>query len=90
MRNDHQDALAAGLSVGEYDPQGKSAEEIRNLWRWTETRLNCDVVEARIDEFASVEFPILLRKRVEIAVQTTAGHAVPTPTGIGARWGAVA
>jgi chromosome partitioning protein len=90
MRNDHQDALAAGLSVGEYDPQGKSAEEIRSLWRWTETRLNCDMVEARIDEFANVEFPILLRKRVEIAVQTAAGHAVPTPTGVRARWGAVA
>jgi len=90
MRNDHQDALAAGLSVGEYDSQGKSAEEIRSLWRWTETRLNCDMVEARIDEFANVEFPILLRKRVEIAVQTTGSHSVPTPTGLGARWGAVA
>jgi chromosome partitioning protein len=86
MRNDHQDALAAGLSVGEYDPQGKSAEEIRSLWRWTETRLNCDVVETMADELANVEFPILLRKRIQIAVQPPAGHAVPTPTGTGARW----
>jgi chromosome partitioning protein len=40
MRNDHQDALANGLAVGEYAPQGKSAEEIRGLWRWAETKLN--------------------------------------------------
>jgi len=40
MRNDHQDALASGLGVGEYAPGGKSAEEISQLWRWTEARLN--------------------------------------------------
>jgi chromosome partitioning protein len=79
MRNDHQDALAAGLSVGEYDAQGKSAEEIRSLWRWTETRLNCDVVEARLDELADLEFPILLRKPVEI-VMSPAGHALAAHT----------
>lgn len=39
MRNDHQDALAAGIAVTEYAPSGKSAEEIRSLWRWTEARL---------------------------------------------------
>ena len=39
MRNDHQDALSAGLAVGEYAPTGKSAEEIRGLWQWLETRL---------------------------------------------------
>src|SRR5216683_924332 len=33
MRNDHQDALGAGLAVCEYAPAGKSAEEIRDLWR---------------------------------------------------------
>jgi len=88
MRNDHQDALAAGLSVGEYDPQGKSAEEMRSLWRWTETRLNCDVVDAKIEEFANVEFPILLRKRVEIAVQQPAGHTLVARSG--AAFGAVA
>lgn len=38
MRNDHQDALAAGLSVIEYDAVAKSAAEIRGLWRWVETR----------------------------------------------------
>src|SRR5665213_787778 len=40
MRNDHQDALSAGLAVGEYAPASKSADEIRGLWQWVETRLN--------------------------------------------------
>jgi len=40
MRNDHQDALSAGLAVGEFAPAGKSAEEIRSLWQWVDTRLN--------------------------------------------------
>jgi chromosome partitioning protein len=40
MRNDHQDALASGLGVSEYAPGGKSAEEIGQLWRWAEARLN--------------------------------------------------
>lgn len=40
MRNDHQDALSAGLAVNEYAPGSKSAEEIRGLWQWVEARLN--------------------------------------------------
>jgi chromosome partitioning protein len=47
MRNDHQDALRAGLAVNEYAPAGKSADEIRGLWQWVETRLNAG---AAIDE----------------------------------------
>ena len=39
MRNDHQDALTAGLAVCEYAPGSKSAEEIRDLWQWIEARL---------------------------------------------------
>ena len=39
MRNDHQDALGAGLAVCEYAPTSKSAEEIRGLWQWVEARL---------------------------------------------------
>jgi hypothetical protein len=34
LRNDQQDALGVGLGVTEYAPRGKSAEEIRGLWRW--------------------------------------------------------
>jgi chromosome partitioning protein len=48
MRNDHQDALTAGLAVCEYAPGSKSAEEIRDLWQWIETRLGNKV--AAIDE----------------------------------------
>lgn len=43
MRNDHQDALSAGLAVTEYAPTGKSADEVRSLWQWVETRLNAGV-----------------------------------------------
>ena len=39
LRNDQQDALGMGLGVTEYAPRGKSAEEIRGLWRWICTRL---------------------------------------------------
>src|SRR4029079_5934276 len=39
MRNDYQDALSAGLAVCEFAPGRKSAEEIRSLWQWVETRL---------------------------------------------------
>jgi chromosome partitioning protein len=34
QRNDHQDALGAGLGVAEFAPAGKASEEIRELWRW--------------------------------------------------------
>jgi chromosome partitioning protein len=45
MRNDHQDALSAGLAVSEYAPSGKSADEIRGLWQWLEVRLYGAVAE---------------------------------------------
>jgi chromosome partitioning protein len=40
MRNDHQDALSAGLAVNEYAPASKSAEEINGLWQWVDAKLN--------------------------------------------------
>jgi len=40
MRNDHQDALGLGLAVIEYAPASKSADEVRGLWQWVETRLS--------------------------------------------------
>ncbi len=46
MRNDHQDALAAGLAVSEFAPNGKSTDEIRGLWQWIETRLNLSAATA--------------------------------------------
>jgi len=44
MRNDHQDALGAGLAVTEFAPAGKSAEEIRGLWQWVANKLDIAVV----------------------------------------------
>jgi chromosome partitioning protein len=34
LRNDHQDALGAGLAVTEFAQSGKASEEIRALWHW--------------------------------------------------------
>jgi chromosome partitioning protein len=39
LRNDHQDALGAGLAVTEYALEGKSAEEMRGLWQWVAKKL---------------------------------------------------
>jgi chromosome partitioning protein len=63
MRNDHQDALAAGLGVTEFAPTAKSAEEIRGLWQWTEAKLNGDIAAAE-EIAADVEFPIMLAPAV--------------------------
>lgn len=34
QRNDHQDALGAGLGVTEFAREGSASEEVRELWRW--------------------------------------------------------
>lgn len=34
LRNDYQDAQGAGLGVIEFEPEGKAAEEIKELWAW--------------------------------------------------------
>ena len=34
LRNDHQDALGAGLAVSEFAQGGKASEEIGALWHW--------------------------------------------------------
>jgi len=39
LRNDQQDALGAGLAVTEYALDGKSADEIRDLWLWVWKKL---------------------------------------------------
>jgi len=79
MRNDHQDALAAGLAVSELSPFGKSADEMRELWRWLDRRINGRV--AANEEIASnvsdIEFPIILSPE---HVKTTAvAKALPHP-----------
>jgi chromosome partitioning protein len=61
MRNDHQDALANGLAVSEYAPNGKSADEIRSLWRWIENRLELEArTSVLIDQVMSAADGVLL------------------------------
>ena len=52
MRNDHQDALSAGLAVSEYAPHSKSADEVRGLWQWVEAKLTAVGLNAQalVDE----------------------------------------
>lgn len=45
QRNDHQDALGAGLGVTEYAGGGKASEEIVELWRWVFNKL----IEGTVD-----------------------------------------
>jgi chromosome partitioning protein len=56
MRNDHQDALSAGLAVSEFAPGSKSADEIRSLWQWIEAKLNIAVAtdESIVSDVAAV------------------------------------
>jgi hypothetical protein len=61
MRNDHQDALAVGLSVIEYAPEAKSAAEIRSLWRWVELRAGIAAVAEQDD------VPVLCDDAISIA-----------------------
>lgn len=50
QRADFQDAIAAGLGVTEYAPQGKAAEEITALWNWISRRTReHNYVETAVD-----------------------------------------
>jgi chromosome partitioning protein len=86
MRNDHQDALAAGLAVSEFAPSGKSADEIRSLWRWIDNRLNAAMTgeTTLVGEFAK-RYPIeLVPPSMETAL---ASHPLPV-VGESAAWDA--
>ena len=39
QRADHMDAIALGLGVSEYDPHGKAADEVRQLWTWIKRKM---------------------------------------------------
>ena len=39
QRADYQDAYAAGQGVTERDPNGKAAQEMRDLWQWANKRM---------------------------------------------------
>jgi chromosome partitioning protein len=42
QRNDHQDALGAGLGVTEFAPKGKASDEIVALWDWISQHLTVE------------------------------------------------
>jgi chromosome partitioning protein len=46
QRNDHQDALGAGLGVTEFAREGRASDEVREVWRWVLKKL----VEGSLDE----------------------------------------
>ena len=82
MRNDYQDALSAGLAVCEHAPGGKSAEEIRALWQWVETRLGNALTatdEPVIEEFVKYLplFPNGLRSRLSTPTALTSSEHPP-------------
>jgi chromosome partitioning protein len=83
MRNDHQDALAAGLGVSEFSPFGKSADEIRDLWTWVEQRLaGVAMAEAEVEAiqaFEEVQFPIILSPEHIKPTATEDDAAQPSP-----------
>ncbi|WP_407177662.1 AAA family ATPase [Bradyrhizobium sp. STM 3562] len=78
MRNDHQDALAAGLAVSEYAPSGKSAVEMRELWQWIDNRLHGSTVaqDETASEFREEPFRFVF---AETSARPTA-PAVPPPS----------
>jgi chromosome partitioning protein len=73
MRNDHQDALSAGLAVSEYAPASKSADEIRGLWQWIEAKLN--IGAALQEEQSGSELPASPEILSAMFVQTPAEAA---------------
>jgi hypothetical protein len=56
QRNDHQDAIGAGLGVSEYAPSGKAANEMRALWGWVKHKLNDEALIAT-QEVAAADTP---------------------------------
>lgn len=52
QRNDHQDALGAGLGVTEFAPEGKASNEIVELWGWVSEHL---LVESDRHEQAAIK-----------------------------------
>ncbi|MDA9430579.1 ParA family protein [Bradyrhizobium sp. CCBAU 51627] len=45
QRNDHQDALGAGLGVSEFAPTGKASAEIAVLWSWVAQHLGVEPMD---------------------------------------------
>ncbi|WP_025037484.1 ParA family protein [Bradyrhizobium sp. DOA9] len=49
QRNDHQDALGAGLGVTEFAPMGKASAEISALWSWVAQHLGVERMDHEQD-----------------------------------------
>ncbi|MBH5401152.1 ParA family protein [Bradyrhizobium sp. CNPSo 4010] len=49
QRNDHQDALGAGLGVSEFAPTGKASAEISALWSWVAQHLGMEPMDHEQD-----------------------------------------
>jgi chromosome partitioning protein len=80
MRNDHQDAMSAGLAVTEYAPAGKSADEIRGLWQWIEVKLNTLDLNASPtadEQHVVIAFPIAPDAGSAMYLHTPAKTAAP-------------
>jgi chromosome partitioning protein len=78
MRNDHQDALSAGLAVTEYAPTGKSAGEIRDLWQWVEVKLNAielNDLPTIADQHVVIAFPVAPEASAAMYLHTPAKTA---------------
>ena len=90
MRNDHQDALTAGLAVSEFAPFSKSADEIRDLWKWVELRLGARLAtEAEaIPAFEETAFPIILSPEHVKATATEETAQPPATLGDALAWDA--
>ena len=85
MRNDHQDALAAGLAVGEYDALGKASEEIRELWHWVNARFTRAMTA---DDDISDQPPLPTPRFADLAERTPAMLSLSTWGDAGAPWDA--
>jgi chromosome partitioning protein len=52
-RIDHQDALAIGLAVSEFAPDGKAASELRALWIWVKRKLEHESQDGQLAPLAA-------------------------------------
>jgi chromosome partitioning protein len=71
MRNDHQDSLANGLAVSEFAPNGKSADEIRGLWRWIANRLELEATTSVLINQVMSAADSMLHAATELSDETT-------------------
>jgi len=57
----------AGLAVTEYALDGKSADEIRGLWQWVQSRLAVTTATAALPEMYSTATPANAQTELSVA-----------------------